>query len=213
MKDFYISVKIDSAGKMVPYYMDTIPVKSSEEILAVPYHSQWETDAQRWKSDCGPATVEMVGEFYRGPQKISTDDIMQWITGGSNRNTSATNLVDAAAHFYNVKLDKVYKSDWDFLKSEISKGYPVIVLVHYGAFSMRLDRGFTGGHWMVVNGFDIIDYQGTEIERIILHDSNWWGEYTAQGADIPVIKKQFTNMWGLCHLDNNPDNMALISRP
>jgi len=209
MKDFYIHLRIKDTGEIVPYYVPEI----SKDSLAVPYHSQWEADARKWKSDCGPANVEMIGEFYRGPKDITTDAIMKWITRGVNRNTSADELINAAKHFYNVELGRVYNATWDFLKLEIDKGYPLIVLVHYAAFVMRLDRGFTGGHWMTVKGFDTIDYQDTAVERIILHDPDWWGNHITQGANIPVTKKHFMNMWGLCHIDRNPDRMALVSRP
>lgn len=210
MNTFYIQHNVNDTGLITTYYLDNLPQHSAT--LRVPFHAQWEADARKWKSDCGPANVEMVGEYYRGPSSTTTDDIMKWITGGVNRNTSAGELVEAAQHFYDVKLTKTYNTNWDFLKSEIDKGYPLIVLVHYGAFIMRLDRGFTGGHWMTVKGFDIIDYQGTKVERIILHDPDWWGNYTTQGADIPVIKKHFMDMWGQCYLDDNPNYMVLTSR-
>lgn len=207
MNSFYMYWTTDDKGNMTPRYVEDItPVNG----LSVPYHSQWETDAQKFKSDCGPANIEMVGEFYNGPSNITTNDIMQWITKGVNRNTSAVELINAARHFYDIKLVKIYNVTWDDLKAAIAKGDPIIVLVHYGSFIMRLDRNFTGGHWMTVKGFDTIDYQGTNIERIILHDPNWWGDYKSQGADIPVIKKHFMNMWGTCHIDGNPNYMAII---
>ena len=76
--------------------------------LTVPYHSQWEADANKWSKDCGPATVEMVGEYYTGPTATSTNDIMEFITGGSNSLTSADSLAEAAKHFYDVTLTKQY---------------------------------------------------------------------------------------------------------
>jgi len=212
MSEFYVKWVVDDVtGLMRPYKVDIIP--PTEAGLAVPYHSQWEPDANKWKSDCGPATVEMICKYYTNGVGPSTNDIMEHITGGVNRNTSATELVEAAEDLFGVQLGKVYSSSWDFLKSEIDKGYPSIVLVHYGAFVMRLDRNFTGGHWMVVKGFEVIDYQGTDVERIILHDPDWWGDYVEQGAAIPVVKDMFMNMWELAHLDGNPDRMVLVSRP
>lgn len=179
--------------------------------LTVPYHSQWEADARKWSSDCGPATVEMVGEFYRGEQITSTDDIMEFITGGTNKLTSATDLVNAADHFYAVKLSKRYGYSWEELVKEYEAGHPTIVLVHYGAFQMRLDRGFTGGHWMVVTGFDTVDYQGKLVERIILHDPDWWAPWLEQGEHMPVTKEHFERMWNEAYKDNNPQRMALTS--
>ena len=179
--------------------------------LRVPYHSQWEADARRFKSDCGPACVEMVGEYYAGNSTdITTDDIMTWITGGVNRTTSSAELVEVCKALYNVDLVRKVAT-WEKLKSEILLTRPPIVLVHYGSFSMRMDRGYTSGHWMVVTGFDSIDYQGQTIERITVHDPDWWGLNVAQGAHIPIVKDHFMNMWGTCNLDGNPNYLALLS--
>jgi len=207
MTTFYVQSNVDDiTGTITTVYFEDLP---QQDVLLVPYHSQWEGDARKFTSDCGPATVEMVGEYWTS-EDHTTDEIMSWITD-VNRSTSSTELIKAAEHFYDVKLTKQYNSSWEALKTEIKAKKPVIVLVHYGSFLMRLDRGYTSGHWMVVVGFDEVDYQGTKVERIILHDPDWWGNYTTQGESIPIIKYHFTQMWKNCYLDGNPNYFALYS--
>lgn len=207
---FYIQYDVNQDGLITAtYYLEDLPVNPISNILPVPYHSQWEKDATKFKSDCGPATVEMIGEYWSG-EDSTTDEIMEWITK-YNKNTSSDDLIKAADHFYGVTLTKDYHSTWDKLKAQIKLEKPVIVLVHYGSFLHRLDRNFTGGHWMVVVGFDTVNYQGMNVERIILHDSDWWGSYTTQGESIPITKYHFTQMWKNSYLDDNPNYFALYS--
>jgi hypothetical protein len=153
----------------------------------------------------------MIGEFYNGPQSTTTDDIMRWITGGYEKNTSADSLISALAHFYGVQAVKQYDCTFEQLHRTVSGGTPVIALVHYGSFACRLDRGFTGGHWIVVTGLDRLAYQGKIIERVIVNDPDWWGAFTAQGAYFPIVLPMWAQMWGLCHLDrNNPDHFMIV---
>ena len=210
MAIFYMQYDVNQDGLITAtYYLEDLPINPISNILPVPYHSQWEKDATKFKSDCGPATVEMIGEYWTS-EDHTTNEIMDWIVD-VNRSTNSDELIKAAEHFYDVKLTKDYHSTWDKLKAQIAVGRPAIVLVHYGSFLGRLDRGYTGGHWMVVTGFDEVDYQGTKVERIIIHDSDWWGSYTTQGENIPITKYHFTQMWKNCYLDGNPNYFALYS--
>lgn len=173
--------------------------------------SQWGRGARKHKSDCGPATVAMVGEGYRPSARPTVDAIMDWITGGVNRNTSADELIRAADHFYGLSLRKVYSASWDAMKAEVESGNPVIALVHYGNFVCRIDRGFSGGHWLVIDEFDAIEFEGEMVERAIVNDPDWWGRYIAQGARFPVVKPMFMDMWENAYLDRNPRRMMLVA--
>lgn len=183
--------------------------------LGVPYNSQWEDDAGLTRSDCGPACVEMVGEFMK-PQAadiVSTDDVMKHITGGVNRPTTLTELAEASEALYGVKLGRIYSGSWDGLRLCIRDDLPVIALVHYGSFPTRIDRSYVAGHFMVVVGFDSIKYRGNVIERVIVHDPDFYGEPMVMGAYIPIVKDVFLKMWSDCYIDGNPNNTALVPEP
>lgn len=203
MTKFYYEYVLDEYNNVSNIRMLSDIQATSGDRLAVPYHSQWDSDAGAFKSDCGPTCVQMVGEFLTS-EDHTTDEIMDWIVD-ANRSTSSVELANAAREFYGVSLIRTPNSTWEALKAQIAKELPIIVLVHYGSFVMRLDRGYTGGHWMVVVGFD-------DLDRIILHDPDWWGVYRSQGEAIAVTKEHFNKMWTDCYIDGNPNNFALYSR-
>jgi len=179
-------------------------------VLDVPYHSQHEVDARWFRRDCGPACVEMVGEWHRRDLDASTNEIMRSITGGQDRGTYIRELQDAARDFYHLELDRHDGASWDQLAAWLLNR-PVIVLVHYGSFAMRMDRGYTAGHFMVAVGLDRVDYQGESVRRVVLHDPDWWGDVTmAQGAFLPATQDHFMGMWEDCYKDGNPRRMALV---
>lgn len=179
--------------------------------LDIPYHSQWERDAELTRRDCGPACVEMVGEYLCLDTDVTTNDIMWSITGGEDRGTRINELQESAMAWYSVTLDRYNEFTWDELVARALAGEPCIVLVHYGSFPTRIDRNYTQGHYMVVCGFDEVDYQGKAVERVILHDPDFYGDAMEMGAFIPVVKSVFMKMWDDCHMDRNPRRMALVA--
>jgi hypothetical protein len=181
-------------------------------VLDVPYHSQHEADAKLFRKDCGPACVEAVGKFYVPTATATTNEIMRFTTGGADRATYIAELQKASVHFFNVTLDRHDGATWEDLVGWIIAGKPVPVLVHYGSFGTRLDRDWWIGHYLVVVGVDRIRYQAQMVDRVILHDPDYWGSVMAQGAFIPVIKDHFMGMWDDCYKDGNPRRMALVPR-
>lgn len=180
-------------------------------VLDVPYHSQHESDAKKYRRDCGPAAVEMVGEWYHPDTDITTDTIMTYITTGADRSVWIKELQKAALYCYGVTLGRHDGLDWNALRKYVVEDKrPAIVLVHYGSYRMRMDRNYTAGHYLVVVGFDEIQYQDQTIKRIIIHDPNFYGSIEAQGAFLPIVKPHFMKMWNDCRRDDNPRCMALI---
>jgi len=165
-------------------------------VLDVPYHSQWEFDANLTRQDCGPACVEMVCEYVKPEIDHTTDAIMKHITGGADRGVWVRELQQAAADLYGVTLRRSDNSLFESLMGWIENGQPVIVLVWYGSFLTRLDRGYTEGHFMVAVGYDKFTYQGETQRRLLIHDPDFYGANTlTQGAFIPVTEKHFMDMW------------------
>lgn len=198
---------------MAALAQEPIPQRTLECVLGVPYHSQHEDDARRYRRDCGPACVEMVGKFYRPDVAISTDDIMTQITGGVDRSTYITELQHASQHFFDLELERHDEATWEDLQRWIVvEGKPVVGLGHYGSLRTRMDRSWTGGHFFVLVGFDQVKYQGQLIERAIIHDPDYYAGLHAQGAFIPVVKEHFMAFWDDCHKDRNPRRMALVPK-
>ena len=175
--------------------------------LYVPYSSQHEVDARKFRRDCGAACVEMLGEFYRGPAPgVGTDEIHSWITGGVNRNTNKEELQRALKHFYDVDVEAHYNVAPATIREWIDEGKPSIVLVRYGDFPLRMDLAYTSGHWMVVCGYDAFDWCGYEVQRMIVHDPDWYYSFMAQGGFLPVVENMFVGM----HKDYN--RLALVAK-
>jgi len=181
-------------------------------LLDVPYHSQHEADAQWFRKDCGPACVEMIGKSFNPNAPVTTNEIMKHITAGVDRGVYVRELQAACGHFFDVDLDRYDPTDWRALKGWLEDGRPVIVLVHYGSFGMRIDRSYTAGHFMVVVGYDVIDYQGERVERAIVHDPDFYGDMQSQGAFLPVTQDHFVGMWEDSYKDSNPRRLALVPR-
>jgi len=180
-------------------------------VLDVPYHNQWELDAQTYRKDCGPACVEMVGKFYRPTSTVTTDAIMTLITSGADRPVYIAELQDAAQFHFDVDLERHDGATWEELQRWVmDEGRPVIILGHYGSLRTRMDRNYIAGHYVVVVGFDRVRYQDEIVERAIIHDPDYYGGLHAQGAFIPLVEDHLMSFWDDCDQDRNPRCMALV---
>lgn len=180
-------------------------------VLPVPYHSQHEQDAQRYRKDCGPACIEMVGKYYRPDLTFSTDEIMASIAGGVDRSIYIRELQDAALRFFGVTLVRHDGATWEDLTRWImEESKPVVFLGHYGSLLTRMDRGWTKGHYVVGVGVDAIRYQNQVVERVIIHDPDYYAGLHGQGAFIPIVKAHFMSFWDASQDRGNPKQMALV---
>lgn len=179
--------------------------------LDVAYRSQWEVTAAKTRRDCGPTTVGMVGDFHTGKTDVTTDAIMTWITDGADRGTRIIELQRAMEHFYDLTLTRTDGVSFGLLLEFLDAGLPAIVLVHYGDYQMRIDRGYTAGHYLVVCGYDVIEYQGQAVRRVKVHDPDFFKPYLAQGAFMPIVEEHFMAMWAGAKKDKNPAQMALVA--
>lgn len=162
--------------------------------LAVPYSSQHERDATKFRLDCGPTCVEMVGECFNRDVQWSTDHIMEYITNGAERGTYGHELVTALKELYQVGAERK-TTDFAQLLVEIDNGHPAIILVKYGKFPMRMDRNYTGGHWMVVMGYRTYLWGRDIVTQLLIHDPDWYSGLMGQGAALPVVEQMFDEMY------------------
>ena len=118
--------------------------------LEVKYKSQWDDDAIKAKSDCGACSLSMCLEYFG--KKITTDEVYVATGETSDNGLNFLQLVAAAKSFGFTLIGTAYKSLND-LKALIGEGIPAVVVLHYGFLSNRQDT-YTGGHILVVSGYD-----------------------------------------------------------
>ena len=169
------------------------------------HQSQWDKDADDTKKDCGPACVETVCKYVTGNVTgPGTNEIMRFITGGTDRSTSLSELQKAAKELYGVTMTRHDGASIAQVIGWINAKRPPIILVKYGYFIMRLDRKYESGHFMVAVGRDRFVTNGVPVERIYVHDPDWWDPYMGQGAFIPVTHHHFFQMWDGAKDDKGP---------
>lgn len=163
-------VMADATGPIIERPLPTDP-----HYLDVPFSSQHEIDAGWFSVDCGGAVVEMAGEYYRGQiDGVGTNEIHSWMTGGQNETTNAEQLISALEHFYNVKGTKRYNVTPADLRAWIDRGDVVIILIRYGDIVLRMDLGWTGGHWVLLAGYETLKWADDLISRFFIHDPDWF---------------------------------------
>lgn len=188
-------------------------VYTARRVLPVRYNPQWGYDANQHKKDCGPAVLESLCEYHEPGTDRTTNEIMNYITGGVDRATSISELQRAALELYGITLKRYNGATVYDLIRWIDAGRPVMVLVWYGGYELRLDRGFSGGHYWVVVGYEQFDFEGKAWTRFIIHDPDFYGaRHVTSGAFLPVGMAQFSYVWDNAHRAwNNPDNVALVA--
>lgn len=166
------------------------------DLPPVPYRSQWDADAQRVKSDCGPACVAMLLEYHG--VKITIDDISALCGLGSDKKYTTSTDLASASKKCGLVLDTV--TGWTL--EQFAARCPCIVLVHYGTFADRLDQNYTSGHWVVLLG--VYDNQA------IYHDPDWWPPRRDEGASRRADIVRFALAMHDCVRDGNPAGLGLV---
>lgn len=162
----------------------------------VPYHSQWESGAARFKSDCGPACVMMLLD-YCGVGVMPTIDQLS-VEAGMDTHPNYTSIPDLVriAGLHQLALHEKRGVTADRLDT------PCIALIHYASILDRLDQGYTRGHWVVV----------TKVEKdsVTFHDPDYFGDRLPEGKDRRVSLSIFQQALNDCALDDNPVGLVLF---
>lgn len=134
-------------------------------LLDVPYHSQEDTDARKFRNDCGAACCNMLLQhFHRGTFK--TDDLSAETTLVNRDNGLYTqDLVKLLARH---NLPAVYdaRPTPSAIKADLDKGLPSIALIWYGKLLGRQNQPDTGGHFVLIVGYSDDSYW--------LNDPDWY---------------------------------------
>jgi hypothetical protein len=173
--------------------------------LPIPYRSQWDPDASAFASDCGPACVAMVLDFYG--QHV---DINQLSLEAGMSTVKRYTLPGDLIHITEtrgVNLKRKLNCNLNDLVAEVTVcRRPVIVLIHYGDLgTLRQDKSFSGPHWALVVGIDD--------RSVIIHDPDWKEERRQEGANLIVPRVTFEHAWADCNLDKNQPNQCLVVVP
>lgn len=177
-------------------------------ILDSEYHSQWDSDANAFNSDCGPAAVKNVMSIVdREKWKDITIDRLSWESGMSHHRTYTMPFeLIMTASIHGLSLARMVGMTMDDLRAEILAGRPVIALVHYGDFgALRMDT-YSGGHWLVVTGWN------DDAKCLYVNDPDWKEPRRNMGHNLPIPLVVFEDAWGSCSDDNNTNYQALVVR-
>lgn len=164
-----------------------------EPARVVPYRSQWEADAARFASDCGPACVAMIVEHATG-QRVPIDQLSaECKMNETHKYTLDSDLIlGASAH--GVKLACMVVSSIEMAR------LPCIALVHYGSLT-RMDTAYTKGHWVVVTAVT---------GNVTYHDPDWWGDQVKRGENRAEDIEAFDQAMRDCALDGNAAGLVLV---
>jgi len=132
---------------------------------AVPYRSQWDTDASSRGADCGQTTVAMLTQ-WRGIS-VDIDDLR--FQSSTNGLTTGADLV---RNFASIGLSAV----WRYLSGAETPPLNSICLVRYDGFdrSSVQDRNYRGWHWIILLQIDP--------DFVTVHDPDYWGARRREGA-------------------------------
>jgi uncharacterized protein YvpB len=173
----------------------------SKKLLEVPYKSQWDLDASESDNDCGCASVAMCLSYFG--KEVSTNEVYINTGEESDDGTNFTQLDNSAKELGFTLVGNSFKALSD-LKNLIDLGIPAIVVLHYGFLSGRQDT-YTGGHIMVVSGYDD--------KYIYTEDPDFYKSRRDEGHQKAYPINEFDKAWASILDENNPRNLWYIEPP
>ena len=174
-------------------------------VLDVPYRSQWDDDARRSRTDCGPACLAMVLGYYGAQAGI---DELLTATGAAPGQYVSFGQLQRVATSYGNNFQYSANHTLGDLKRWIDEGKPAIALVRYSFWS-KIEPGistqdtYTGPHFVVVVGYG----DGA----IYIHDPNYWPPRRDEGHRKAWTEELFNQAWSHVGTGSipNPNNSAI----
>jgi hypothetical protein len=158
----------------------------SNRILNVPYKSQNDPDANLKRTDCGPCCVAMI--LCGTGQPVTTNAVTAAANQQADNGLTQSQVISAAAAF---GLSMAWQQGFslDNLKQYVDNGQPPIALVKYANLPDRVDKASTGGHYVVVVGYD----DGTQ--RVFINDPDYYPG-TNGGYQKAYSYETWLSAWG-----------------
>ena len=178
------------------------------KILNVPYKCQNDPDANQKRTDCGPCCVAMI--LGGIGQQVTTNAVTTAANMQGDSGLTQSQVVSAAAAF---GLNMAWSQGFtlDDLKKFIDNGQPPIALVKYANLPDRVDKGSTGGHYVVVVGYD------DAAQNILINDPDMFPWAHAAGFQKAYSYNTWMSAWGGFAVGENwnfsliyPTNTGLI---
>ncbi len=175
-------------------------------ILDVPYRSQWDDDANKSTTDCGPACLAMVLDYYG--EHVSIDKLFS-ATGVQPGRYVGFGQLQQVSRDYGVTFTYGANFKLNDLKRWVDEGKPAIALVKYSHWSQikpgsSTQDGFTGPHFVVVVGYGD--------DNIYINDPNYWSPRREEGHRKAWSEALFNLAWsnvGTASLPN-PNNSVIV---
>jgi hypothetical protein len=156
------------------------------KILNVPYKCQNDPDANLKRTDCGPCCIAMI--LGGIGQQLTTNAVVAAANQQGDNGLMQSQVVNAARAF-GLAMDWAQGFTLDGLKKLIDNGQPPIALVKYANLPERVDKGSTGGHYVVVVGYD------DATQRIFINDPDYFPG-TSGGFQKAYAYQTWLSAWG-----------------
>ena len=176
------------------------------KILDVPYRSQWDNDANKSATDCGPACLAMVLDYYGRHESINK---LFSATGVQPGQYTGFGQLQGVARAYDVTFQYGANHSLNDLKRWIDEDKPSIALVKYSAWSqiepgVSTQDAFTGPHFVVVVGYG----DG----NIYINDPNYWPPRRQEGHKKAWSEVLFNLAWSNVRTPSvpNPNNAVIV---
>src|SRR3954464_5811675 len=122
------------------------------DIISVPYHSQEDPDAWKFRNDCGVVCVAMLLQ-WAGKGQISIDALSAETALARSDTGLTCNQLAYLLNSHGVSAYAVNgKADLAAIQREVAAQRPVIALIKYAAIPERQNIPYKGGHFVVVVG-------------------------------------------------------------
>lgn len=173
------------------------------KILNVPYKCQNDADANLKRTDCGPACIAMI--LGAQGQTVTTNAVVAASGVDTDNGLMQSQVINAARAF---KLEMEWQAGYTLadLKRFIDEGRPAIALIKYANIPDRVDTRSTGGHYVLVIGYD------DATQRVFLHDPDYFPG-TNGGFQKAYDYSTFLGAWGGFAIGENLNFCLIAPKP
>ncbi|MBP7686881.1 MAG: C39 family peptidase [Thermoflexales bacterium] len=173
------------------------------KILNVPYKCQNDADASLKRTDCGPACIAMI--LGGMGQTVTTNAVVAASGQSGDNGLMQSQVVNAAKAF---GLDMTWQAGYtlDDVKRFIDNGQPPIALVKYANLPDRVDIRSTGGHYVLIVGYD------DATNRVFINDPDYYPG-TNGGFQKAYAYDTWLSAWGGFAVNENLNFCLIVPQP